>query len=107
MSPNFQEINQLAPNDVDKVFPIPLPSYEGLPDGPHDGKFRHGATMDIDSNARGSIPKLSIEYKLEPPNNIRLCIKIQNCGYWVSGLEFKIKFSNGEVILLQSLRTDD
>lgn len=108
MSPNFQEINRVAPiitsNDVvDKVFPIPLPSYEGQP----DGKFIHGATMNIDSNARVSIPKLSIEYKLEPPNNIRLRIKIQNCGYWVSGLEFKIKFCNGTVIVLQFFRTDD
>ena len=121
-SPTFQEINRVAPiiapnyavdreakelprqsNAVDKIFPAPPPSYERLP----NSKFSHGATLDIDSKARGFIPKLSIEYKLEPPNNIHLRIKIQNCGYWVSELEFRISFCNGAVILLQPLRTDN
>ena len=123
--PNFQEVNRVAPiiapnyavdrkanelprqsDAVDKFFKFPAPPpppYEGLP----NGKFSHGVTLDIDSNAKGTIPKLSVEYQLEPPNNIHLRIKIQNCGYWVSELEFKIKFRNGAVTPLHSLRTDN
>ena len=92
----LQEINRVA------QFQNPLPSFEELP-----AKFRHGATVVIDSNAKDITPKLSIEYKLEPPNNIHLLVKIRSYGYLVSALEFKINFCNGAVILLSSLRADN
>jgi hypothetical protein len=90
---------------MDKVLkcPAPPPSYEGLP----NGTFSYGATWNILPNARGSPPKLAIAHKFEPPNNIHLRIQIQNCAYRVSELEFKINFCNGEIILLQSLKTDN
>jgi hypothetical protein len=125
---DFQEKNQVAlPNYVadreaknvklpqqsdamDKVLKCPAPvapppPYEELPNNLNT--FSPGKSVYIVSNARGVPPELSIEHKFEPPNNIHLRIKIQNCGYWVSQLAFKIKFCNGAVILLQSLRTDN
>jgi hypothetical protein len=84
---NLQEIKRVA------HFPNPLPSFEGL----QPSKFRHGATVVIDTNARDITPKLSIEYKLEPPNNIHLLVKIRSYGYLVSALEFKINFCNGNL----------
>ena len=85
---------------VEKVFPSPPLSYEEPPQ-PKD-VFYHGKTFHIDPNARDSMPSLSVEYKLdsERRNKIHLRIQVQNRGYWVSEVEFNIKFCNGAVILL-------
>ena len=86
-------------------FQNPLPLFEGQP--PY---FRHGATVDIDSNARDVIPQLIIQYKLVPPNKIHLLVNIHSYGYSVSALQFKINFCNGAVFLLlrvPSVRTNN
>ena len=126
-STNFQEKNRVAPTgittpnhavdrkanklpqqseEVEKVFKFsnPPPSYED-PEPPND-IFCHGKTLYIDPKARDSLPSLSVEYKLdsERPNKIHLRIQVRNRGYWVSELEFRIKFCDGAVILLY-LRT--
>ena len=85
---------------VERVFLAPPPSYEA-PRPPND-VFCYGKTLYIDPKARDSMPSLSVEYKLdsERPNKIHLRIQVRNRGYWVSELEFRIKFCNGAVILL-------
>lgn len=84
---------------VKKVYPSPPPSYHEAPRISND-EYKFGSLLYVDSKAESTMPSLCIEYKFERPNKIHLHIQVRNLGYWVSELEFKIKFCDGAVILL-------